>query len=212
MRAFINTSDPGNVVFNFNRNPITELTAFALGYREAADRLAMEFSRSARRPDYAGYPILYLFRHSLELYLKAIVYRSAGLMGLMGKERPDVPRLFNSHKLSRLIPPVRAVFKAMEWNFEYEGSEFASFDEFEQFISTIDSIDADSYAFRYPVNRKRQAILPHHYVINVISFAEIMDSLLGYLEGAAYLIEENFQAAAEASYELQQYVTSEGEA
>lgn len=211
MRAFINTSNPGNVVFNFTKDPIKDLTAFALGYRGAADRLATEFSRSAPRPDYEGYPILYLYRHSLELYLKAIVYRSAGLMGLMGKGRPDVPRLFNSHKLSRLIPPVRAVFNAMQWNFEFEGSEFASFDEFERFIATIDSIDADSFAFRYPVNRRHQAILPHHYVINVVSFAEIMDSLLGYLEGAAHLIEENFQAATEASYELQQYLASEGE-
>lgn len=212
MRPFISTPGPGNVVFNFTRDPIRDLTAFALGYREAANHLAAEFSRSDPRPDYEGYPILYLYRHSLELCLKAIVYRSAGLMGLMGKGKPDFTKLFNSHKLPCLIPPVRAIFNAMQWNFEFEDSEFDSFDEFEQFIATIDSIDANSYAFRYPINPKRQANLPRHYVINVISFAKIMEPLLGYLEGLADLIEENFQVAAEAAYEVQQYLAAESEA
>jgi len=212
MRPFINIPSPGNVVFNFTGDPIGELSAFALGYREAANRLATEFSQSDPRPDYEGYPILYLYRHSLELYLKAIVYRSAGLMGLMGKEKPDVTKLFKSHKLRRLLAPVRAVFNAMQWNFDFEDSEFASFDEFEQFIGTIDSIDADSDGFRYPMNREGQANLPHHYVINVISFAKIMSSLLSYLEGAADLIKESWLTVAEASYDLQQYLAEDSEA
>ncbi|HET9178638.1 MAG TPA: hypothetical protein VFQ24_09825 [Terriglobia bacterium] len=211
MRDFINISNPGNVVFNFTDDPLRDLTAYALGYREAAKHLVIEFSKSAPRPDYEGYPILYLYRHSLELYLKAVVYRSAKLMGLLGKKKPDVARLFKSHKLPPLVPAVRAVFDAMKWGFEFEGSEFATFDEFAQFIESLDSIDSDSYAFRYPVNSGGRATLPKHYVINVISFAKIMDALLDYLEGAADLIEENFRLAAEATYEVQQYLAIESE-
>lgn len=211
MRPFINIPNSGNAVFNFSRDPVKDLTAYALGYKEAAKHLVIEFSRSDPRPDYEGFPILYLYRHSLELYLKAVVYRSAGLMGLVGKQKQHIAKLFKSHKLTPLVPAVRAVFDAMNWGFEFAGSEFATFDEFAQFIETVDSIDSDSDAFRYPVGRKGRAILPRHFVINVISFAKIMDALLDYLEGAAHLIEENFQLAAEATYEVQRYLARESE-
>lgn len=211
VRPFINISDPGNVVFNFTRDPIGDLTAYAFGYKEAAKLLVAEFSRSSPRPDYEGYPILYLYRHSLELYLKAIVYRSARLLGLMGKDKPDLTRLFTRHELAPLIPAVRAVFDAMQWSFEFEGSEFVSFNEFEQFIEDIDSLDGRSHAFRYPVNRDGRANLREHYVLNVISFATIMDALLDFLEGAADLIEWNFEVIARAEYEIQQYLARDGE-
>jgi hypothetical protein len=213
MRPFIDITSPhGNVVFNFTRNPIKDLALFAVGYRDAAHALATEFARSRGYADYEGYPILYLYRHSLELSLKALVYRGAMLMGLIAKECPDVPKLFAHHELSRLLPPVRAIFKAMKWDFDSGGSVFASFDEFERFVRTIDSIDSGSYAFRYPINRAGEAHLRHHFCINVVIFAETMDALLGYLEGAIDLIEENWQTAAESDYELRQFLAENNEA
>src|SRR5947207_1757305 len=112
MKPFVNVSSPtGNVVFNFSGNPIRDLTAFAHGYREAARTLATPFSGDAYA-DYNGYPVLYLYRDSLELYLKAVVYRGAQLMGLVGQEYPSNPDLFKKHGLTRLLPSVRAIFKA----------------------------------------------------------------------------------------------------
>ncbi len=210
MKPFINiSSSPGNVVFNFNRDPIGDLTAFALGYREAARALAVRFKGDAYA-DYEGYPVLYLYRHSLELYLKAVVYRGAKLMGLIGEERPEVPGLFKRHDLGHLLPAVRAIFKAMQWDFE--GTLFGSFEEFEKLIKKIDSIDPGAYTFRYPINTTGEAHLPHHFVVNVANFAETMDQLLGYLEGAADLLDETFQAEAEARYEVQQLLAEDGEA
>ena len=212
MLDFVNVPSPhGNVVFNFNYDPIGDLTAFALGYREAANHLATEFARSGYSPDYAGYPILYLYRHSLELYLKAIVYRGARLMDLLGKTKPEVSKLFKHHRLLTLIPPVRAIFHAMQWNFAFEGSEVASFAEFEHFVRMLDSIDSGSYSFRYPINRGRQAILQHHLTINIPNFAKIMDPLLSLLEGAAMAIDEAFDIAAEAAHELQEYLDAANE-
>jgi hypothetical protein len=43
-----------------------------------------------------------------------------------------------------------------------------------------------------------------HFVVNVVAFADNMDRLLDYLDGAATGIRENWDTAAEASYELQQ--------
>ena len=116
MIPFTNVAGRGNVVFNFQRDPIGDLRGCGRGYHEAARRLANRFAER-EGPDYEGYPILYLYRHALELYLKAVVYKGAGLLGLTGKGRPDTTALFKCHKLISLVPAVRAIFAEMDWTF-----------------------------------------------------------------------------------------------
>jgi hypothetical protein len=201
-RFFTPNHHHGNVVFNFTPLPIDGLTAFALGYRQAGRTLATNIAASNGYADYDGYPILFLYRHALELYLKAVVYRGARLMGLVSQEDIDTNRLFERHDLSRLLPAIQAIFRQMGWDFE--GSGLDSYDDFSDFIRSIDSIDPGSYAFRYPVNRAGAANLPQHFVVNVVEFSQSIEGLLNFLEGAAIGIDENWQAEAEAKYELQQ--------
>jgi hypothetical protein len=201
-RYFIPNHHHGNVVFNFTARPIDDLTAFALGYRKSGRSLATNIAASHGYADYDGYPILFLYRHALELYLKAVVYRGARLIGLVSQKTIDTNRLFERHDLSRLLPAIRAIFSQMGWDFE--GSGLDSFDDFSDLIQSIDSIDPDSSAFRYPVNRTGAASLPQHFVVNVVEFSFSMERLLNFLEGAAIGINENWQAEAEATYELQQ--------
>ena len=201
-RFFQSTELHGNIAFNFVAQPIEDLTAFALGYHEAAQTLAAKLAASGGYPDYDGYPILFLYRHALELYLKAIVYHGAELLGLVSEAQVDTSQLFQRHELTRLVPAIRAIFNEMGWNFE--GSGLASFDDFADFIRDLDSVDPGSYAFRYPVNRSGEAHLPRHFVINVVSFAQRMDNLFWFLEGAITSIEEHWRATAESRYELQQ--------
>ena len=112
---FFDYDDPhGNIVFNFTGRPIEDLTAFALGYQQAAHSLAGRLAQSRGYADYEGYPVLFLYRHSLELYLKAIVYRGAMLLGLVAERRPDTRDLFERHELVRLLPAIRAIFKEMD--------------------------------------------------------------------------------------------------
>lgn len=77
MKPFVNiASANGNVVFNFTGNLIRDLGAFARGYQKAGHALAIQFKGNVYA-DYDGYPVLYLYRHSLELYMKLVVYRGA---------------------------------------------------------------------------------------------------------------------------------------
>lgn len=198
----------GNIVFNFHPRPIRDLTAFAVGYREAGRFLAGRMARANGYADYDGYPVLYLYRHALELYLKAIVYHGAALLRLVSEERVDTERLFERHDLSRLLAPVSAIFDEMGWTFE--GSGFESYGDFALFVRDLDGIDRGSYAFRYPVNRRGEALLPQHFVINVVEFSDHMETLLRFLEGAEIGIDENWQAQAEASHELRQLAAEWG--
>jgi hypothetical protein len=137
-RFFIPNDHHGNVVFNFTSQPIEDLPAYALGYREAGRSLAANIGASNGYADYDGYPILFLYRHALELYLKAVVYRGARLLGLVSQEAIDTNRLFERHDLSRLLPAIHEIFRQMRWDFE--GSGLDSFDDFSNLIRSIDSI------------------------------------------------------------------------
>ena len=198
---FNSPHEHGNVVFNFRRRAIDDLMAFAFGYSKAGHALAARFAAARGYGDYEGYPILFLYRHALELYLKAIVYRSAKLLKLVSQENVNTDYLFHRHDLTRWLPAIQAISKQMKWNFE--GSGVASYEDFANFIHTLDSVDSGSYAFRYPINRSGEAHLPHHFVVNVVLFAERMDGLLQFLNGAAAQIDEHWEAEAETSHELE---------
>jgi hypothetical protein len=146
--------------------------------------------------------VLFLYRHSLELSLKAVVYRGAQLMDLVTEREFEHPELFKNHGLVRLLPAVKQIFAAMHWTFE--GTGIGSFDTFEQIVKDVERIDPQSYAFRYPVNKDGKAILDHHLTVNVAAFGAVLYELLGYLEGAASLLQDQFEATAEARYETQQ--------
>jgi hypothetical protein len=62
------------------------------------------------------------------------------------------------------------------------------------------------------MNPAGEAHLSHHFTLNVANFGEVMDAILGYLEGAAGLLDETFQSEAVARYEVQQLLDEEGEA
>jgi hypothetical protein len=209
MRAFLNVRGPHNIVFNWRGAPVRDLQFFALGYKEAAGHLAASFVASRAHADYEGYPILYLYRHSLELYLKAVIFRAGELLGFVGKGKPVVQALFGSHSLLKLLPALRVVSKALHWNFKYEGSELKSFSDFEQLLKMIEKMDACSYSFRYPVDGNGSGLMPRHTTINVASFAKVMNSLLDFLEGAVCQIENKWDAAVESARELQRLLTED---
>jgi hypothetical protein len=208
MKPFINVSArTGNVVFNFRGDPINGLVPFAMGYHEAARTLSKPFKGNGYA-EYNGYPVLFLYRHALELYLKAVVYHGAQLMTLINEKDFDHPDIFRNHRLPRLVPVVREIFKAMNWSFA--NTKIGSFDAFEELIGQLDSIDAESFTFRYPTNTKGEAATERHLTVNVWIFAQIMDEVLGYLYGATELLDERFQSTAEARYEMQRLMADEG--
>lgn len=193
----------GNVVFNFRGRAINDLSVFAAGYHEAGRSLGSKMESSPGYRDYEGYPILFLYRHALELYLKAIVYRGAQLLGLISDEKLNTEKLWKNHELTVLLPAVEAIFKAMEWEWNFGVSGLKSFDDFRCFIREIEKVDPQSYCFRYPVDRTGEASLPKHFILNVINFGKKMDPVLELLSGAVTGLEERWNATAEVVYVLQ---------
>jgi hypothetical protein len=204
MHPVFQSNDPhGNIVFNFRPNVINDLAPFAEGYHKAGKRLAKIFEDSPGYADFDGYPIFFLYRHALELYMKAIVYRGDQLLQLLDKEKLDTSKLFTCHRLSELLKDVKRVLDGIGWAWDLETEYMRNYEEFEELIKGIEEIDPGSYNFRYPTNPKGQAALPRHTIINPIGFSRKMDPVLDMLSAAVLGLHVQFDATAEAKFEHQ---------
>jgi len=204
MNRFKNRQTPhGNVVLHHGANPVDDLPAFALGYHMAARALAVKFEEFAGYADYEGYPIFFLYRQALELYLKALVYKGADVVGLLSKPLQK-PTLFKKHGLKRLIPAIRLIFSKLEWSFEV--NPFKSVSDIERLVEEVDEIDPDSFLFRYPVTTAGIATIDGAITIDIILLSHELDPLLELLDSACAVLKDHYQALCEARDEFAEYI------
>ncbi len=195
----------GNVVFNFGRDPIDDLSAFASGYHDAGKLLVEKFEHCKGYADYEGYPIFFLYRHALELFLKAIAYRGAKLLNLMSDESiAEDPMLLSSHGLKRYIPLLKRICIERKWDIDDKADGGISLNEAFHFIEELEKVDPRSDTFRYPVTKSGKEALGHHTVLNVIHFGKTLDPVLELLDGMITGIEHHWDNVAEILFEVQE--------
>jgi hypothetical protein len=192
----------GNVVLNYRRFPKGELGAYARSYHEAAKHLVKRIvTAHYRDPD--ACPIVFLYRHAVELYLKSITYWGDGVLGMNGK--PVAKKsVFTEHRLRVLLKGVQPIVRFQGWTNGWGDSNFPSFRDVEKLIGELDEFDPGSYAFRYPVDTTgKKATLPHHFLFNVVAFGEKFDQLMATLDYMLFIVYEEFQSQAEVKWEME---------
>lgn len=190
----------GNVVLNFRRAPRAEFGPYGEAFWRSASDLAKKLASSQGYRDTDACPIVFLYRHALELYMKAIVISGRKLVRLSGRD-VDVDAL-GDHPLTPLVPTARAIFAEMRWSWERDAGQV------EMVLKELDRLDPHSFTFRYPTNKKGKGHVPHHFGFNVLEFADRAESALRLLDGALTGIEEALGSAAEAAaahQELMEY-------
>jgi hypothetical protein len=178
----------GNAVLNWAKEPTADVIAYARSYRTAANRLRrMEEEREFGEIDHDACPILFLFRHSLELYLKAMICRAA-LISVSEQELPEVlPRLWREHSLLRLLAMAEPVLQTLARSllpalrFVHEGVL--------EVVEEMDRLDPGSYTFRYPVTANGSASLPDTNLVNVFVFAERVDEALTHFSDICVMLD-----------------------
>ncbi len=208
-RLFIDKGCPsGTVVMNWHHTPEREFSYFAEAFHVVAQEAvaALRHIGVDRDPigDFRAYPVLFLYRHALELYIKAIIFTGSPMLPIKGKSEVDRQRLLRIHSLDELRRDLERVFEAYGWGWDLGTPHFRSLDDFQKVVAELHQVDAGSYAFRYPIDTKGSASLKSHFRFDLFQFCEVLDSLFPALEGAIIGAHEELQARYEAMAEAHQ--------
>lgn len=139
-----------------------------------------------REQDTLIYPIVFLWRHYLELRLKGIL-RSARLL----TDQPAETKV--DHKILALWHKVRPLLKEIESNVDSE-----TLNAVEEIVIQFDQVDTDSFAFRYPTSKKGIPSLPSKlYHINIRNLTEVMQRVGNFLDSADTMLDVYLEHKAE---------------
>ncbi len=171
-----------NACLNWHWDPFDP---YSRGYRKAADILATYVVKNHRDQDMLVYPILFLYRHYIELKLKEITHY--GSMLLEGSK--GIPQ---GHDLNELWLEARKVLERIEPEVPIE-----DLDNFESGLNQLVKMDRFSTAFRYPEDKKGKPSLPQVYHINIRNVQEVMARLCSFLDACTSHIDHLRDCQAE---------------
>jgi hypothetical protein len=197
-------SEPGNgnVLPNRSLTPEVRLPIFARKFHEAGKLLAASMLSKGGYNDIDACPIVFLYRHAVELYLKAVVRYGVNLSDFRGQKIEVDEGILFGHPLLPLLSAFRRVFEAVGWTWESDVEGLSTYAEFEELIREVDEIDRRSFAFRYPMRKDGEDSLPPRFVMNIPEFCRLMDAILGNLDGAATQLGIDLEAYLDAASEL----------
>jgi hypothetical protein len=168
---FSSGDDPlSNACLHFAHNP---WDLYAAGYLKAADCLAYLVIETGRGLDTWLYPIVFLYRHYLELRLKELIVQGSALI-----EVP--PNLKLNHDLGELWKSVRKILVTV-WSNE----STAELDAVEKCIAELCEVDKKSEGFRYPFRKDGKPSLPELNHLNIRNFREVMAAIARFLDACS---------------------------
>lgn len=180
-----------NACLNWGMDP---WHAYSEGYRRAAEVLTEYVRTRHQDQDILIYPVLYSWRHHIELKLKAIARSASAFLN-----RPWTPP--RDHDVGQLFGTARALAEECYAEFS-EKLPAGGLAEVRKAVANLRSIDAASMTFRYPEDLDGGKHLegPHHINFAVVEahMTGIADTLDG-VESALELFHE-WQSDAFSSY------------
>lgn len=194
----------GNVVLNSENAANDEFGVYARAFHQAGQAL---FERMFDKNSYnslEGCPIIFLYRHALELYLKAIVFSGDTIMQLTGKALLKNRGLLQKHSLLPFLPLLKQTFDAVGWTWELDIKGLHAFEEVGELLRDFETIDQGSHTFRYPIDTKGDPSVPAHFMVHMPTFCQRMDALLESLEAALMGLEVAKERMLEAAYSFQE--------
>ncbi len=181
----------GTVVLNWHGTSERDFTEFAEAFHVvakesvAALRKKQQFGLDGNpREDFLAYPIVFLYRHALELYMKAVLLVGAPMLSIKGRQEVNRETLLNTHSLDVLARELERVFEVYGWEWDFDTPHFHTLENFRAVIAELHDIDARSVAFRYPLDTKGSPLLGPHFRFNIFELCDVLDELFPVLRGA----------------------------
>ena len=166
-----------------------------VGYRKAAETIVDSFiERRAKFNDYSSFhsslafPVIFLYRHYLELRLKELFIGYGHVIG--------EPTKVQGHKLTSLWKKLRN--RAAKAFTESVPEVVEDMDVLEEIIREFSGIDPNSESFRYPVDNQSEVMFPP-FEVDLLRLKATMNWVSYLLDGWSVGVYESFVANREGS-------------
>src|SRR6185312_139307 len=161
---------------------------FARGFHEAGQNL-INVLKNSDFPDYQGLPVAFLYRHALELALKALIWDGDDIARATCKRVPSGHRgpAGPTHDLERLLPFAEHIMS--QYAFKWSDPEIG-WSNAKELIAEFNEIDPGSYTFRYPMTKKGDPSCDQRFGFNVLRMAKQLDRVLNQLSDFSYALED----------------------
>ena len=161
-KLFVDDGRPhGTVILNWHGTPEREFTYFAEAFRVLAQESVAKLKTDRRFglhgipiEDFKAYPIIFLYRHALELYMKAVLLVGSKMLTFKGEPEVEREKILKTHNLDVLRQELERVFAVYGWGWDLGNSNFGSVKDLRTVVGEFHAIDAGSYAFRSRLTRR----------------------------------------------------------
>jgi len=175
---------------------------YAEGYKRAARLLTKQVLETYSDQDFLVFPIVYLYRHHLELAIKRLTRIGCFIADwelteteIRHLEKHRLDLLWNNFK-----PIMKTVCQLTGWEMPDEDIKGV-----DSYIRQLADADPASQGFRYPCSKKGERSVPQLRHINIRVFAEAMEWIADFFEG----VDAGFVHLADAKSEILSHWRSE---
>jgi hypothetical protein len=195
-RQFVSKPGSNKTILNWRNVPERDLWLYARSFHSAAKKLAGTFEvDSGPMYDFDPCPVVFIYRHAVELHLKALVL---GEGGNFLATKPDHLSVYKTHSVSWLAQFVCQIVIASKWEREFRCEGVENLADFKAIIEEINSVDP-GYAFRCPGKTEVPGSVPSQLAFSVREFARRMDAILELLESTADALAATWDMRTEAA-------------
>jgi len=194
-------SNPGlrTTVPNRHNAPEQDLWLHARSFHKAAKKLAGALecdSGPFTATDVS--PVIFIYRHAVELHLKALVL---GEGGNFLATKPDALSIHKTHSVSWLAQFVCQIITVVRWEEEFNWEGVETLTDFKAIIEDLNAVDPGSYIFQLPVSAGAKDSIRGRVNLTVSDFARRMDALLELLDSTADALAAEWDMRSEAAIE-----------
>lgn len=172
----------------FSSRPIEEFGYYGAAFLRAAQVQRRSFRRRRAHFNSDVLPLLYLYRHAVELLIKGTILAGNAHANARGEGRTEKEILDSfgksKHDLLALLPKLRQAFADAGWNWYWPNSNVETWDDLREVLTELSALDRGSFTFRYPVSLSGKPSASEHdfglttLVATLDDLAEALDTAI----------------------------------
>lgn len=162
------------------------------GYKNSADNLvdiALEKADNKTLDTYI-FPVLFLYRHSLEISIKLVYYRFFGrvlkgheLDKLWKRVYDEIVKHINSDDFIESVKEYKKKF--MQWS-----TDDVDFNELKDIFTELQSVDKQSDAWRYLIDNNQSLFFTESKYVDYVNLKLVFDDVFNKLEYLYFIVSE----------------------